>query len=178
MTDATLLTDGARPAVRLERDLPDPPEVVWQALTQREQLRSWFPCEVIVDGERWLSGARITFRFPADVSEMTLTGEVLEVEEPQRLVFTWGDETLRFELLRHGGGTRLILIDELPASAAARNAAGWESCLDRLAGIEATRDAWQPRFEAYAAGFEPVIGPQEGPPSGYGGGRPERSPQG
>jgi uncharacterized protein YndB with AHSA1/START domain len=43
MTDATLLTDRARPALRLERHLPDPPAVVWQALTDREQLRSWFP---------------------------------------------------------------------------------------------------------------------------------------
>jgi uncharacterized protein YndB with AHSA1/START domain len=40
MTDATLLTDRARPAVRLERHLPEPPSVVWQALTDREQLRS------------------------------------------------------------------------------------------------------------------------------------------
>ena len=29
MSDATLLTDRARPAVRLERHLPDPPAVVW-----------------------------------------------------------------------------------------------------------------------------------------------------
>jgi uncharacterized protein YndB with AHSA1/START domain len=35
MTDATLITDRTRPAVRLERDLPDPPEVVWAALTER-----------------------------------------------------------------------------------------------------------------------------------------------
>ena len=35
MTDATLLTDRGRPALRLERSLPDPPEVVWRALTVR-----------------------------------------------------------------------------------------------------------------------------------------------
>ena len=50
MTDAELHTDGPRPAVRLERHLADPPAVVWRALTEREQLRSWFPCDVIVDG--------------------------------------------------------------------------------------------------------------------------------
>ncbi len=160
----TLLTDGARPAVRLERDLADAPPAVWRALTDRDELRAWFPCDVIVADGRWRVGASITFRF--DEHDMTLTGEVLEVDEPRRLAFTWGDDTLRFELSAHGDGTRLVLIDELPASAAARNAAGWEVCLDRLEG-RATDDEWQPRFETYATEFEPRIGAQEGPPPGY-----------
>lgn len=163
MTNAALLTDRSRPAVRLERHLADPPEIVWGALTEREQLRSWFPCDVIVDGGEWVPGATITFPFPPEVIDMTLTGEVLEVDQPHRLAFTWGEETLRFELTPHLGGTRFILTDELPASAAARNAAGWESCLDRLARLEPAQDAWQQRFESYVAAFEPVIGHQEGP---------------
>ncbi len=80
MTNATLLTEGALPAVRLERELPDPPEVVWRAITERDQLRSWFPCDVIVDGADWLPGAAITFPFPPEVIDLTLTGEVLEVD--------------------------------------------------------------------------------------------------
>jgi hypothetical protein len=106
---------------------------------------------------------------------MTLTGEVLEVDEPHRLVYTWGEETLRFELSSLGGGTRLVLINELDPGGAARNAAGWDTCLDRLTGIEPSSEDWQPRFRAYAAQFEPVIGPQAGPPSGYKGDEPERS---
>jgi uncharacterized protein YndB with AHSA1/START domain len=160
MSDAMLLTDGTRPAVRLERRLPDPPEVVWGALTERERLRTWFPCDVIVD-------AAISFAFDPDVLDLTLTGEVLEVDEPRLLVFTWGEETLRFELSSDGDGTLLALTDELPANAAARNAAGWDSCLDRLAGLAQVSDAWQPRFTAYAARFEPVLGHQDGPPEGY-----------
>jgi uncharacterized protein YndB with AHSA1/START domain len=160
MTDATLLADRPRPAVRLERHLADPPEVVWRALTEREQLRSWFPCDVIVDGNQWRVGAAITFPFPSDVLELTLTGEVLEVDEPNVLSFTWGDDTLRFELTLEGEGTRLVLIDELPADSAARNAAGWEQCLDRLQGLEPAPDSWRPRFEHYAAAFEPAVGPQ------------------
>jgi uncharacterized protein YndB with AHSA1/START domain len=161
MTDARLLTDRARPAVRLERHLTDPPAVVWHALTEREQLRSWFPTDVIVDGGRWEVGASITFPFPPEVMDLTLTGEVLEVDEPNVLVFTWGDDTLRFELSPDEDGTRLVLVDELPADAAARNAAGWENCLDRLAGLEPAADAWQTRFEHYAAAFESALGPQE-----------------
>jgi uncharacterized protein YndB with AHSA1/START domain len=176
MTDATALTDRARPAVRLERRLPDPPAVVWRALTEREQLRAWFPCDVLVDGGDWEVGAAITFPFPSEVIDMTLTGEVLEVDEPKVLAFTWGDDRLRFELEPEGDGTRLVLIDELPANSAARNAAGWDTCLDRLAGLEPAPDAWRSRFEAYAASFEPALGPQEGPPAGYKGEEPERPP--
>jgi uncharacterized protein YndB with AHSA1/START domain len=167
MTGGTLLTDGARTAVRLERHLADPPTVVWHALTDREQLRAWFPCDVIVDGGSWEVGAAITFPFPPEVIDMTLSGEVIEVDEPNRLAFSWGEEILRFELAEENGGTRLVLIDELPPASAARNAAGWEVCLDRLAGEETGADAWRPRFEAYVAAFEPAIGPQDGPPDGY-----------
>ena len=160
MTDARLLTDRERPAIRLERHLPDPPDVVWRALTEREQLGAWFPCDVILSGGRWKVGAAITFPFPPEVLDLTLTGEVLEVDEPSVLAFTWGDDRLRFELSPEGDGTRLVLIDELPPDTAARNAAGWEQCLDRLAGIEPEPDGWQPRFERYAATFEPALGPQ------------------
>ena len=173
MTDAVLVTTGPDttgpgPAVRLTRYLPDPPSVVWQAITDREQLKAWFPCDVIVEGGRWEVGAAITFPFPPEVIEMTLTGTVLAVDEPKLLSYTWGaDEILRFELYPEGDGTRLVLVDQLRAGWAARNAAGWADCLDRLAGLPAAPDAWRRRFDAYRAAFEPVLGPQEGPPEGY-----------
>jgi uncharacterized protein YndB with AHSA1/START domain len=167
MTDATILTEGERPTVRLERELVDPPSVVWGAITEREQLAQWFPCDVIVEGGRWVVGAAISFPFPSDVIDMTLQGEVLEVEEPTRLAFSWGDEILRFELSESGSGTRLVLMDELAPSRAARNAAGWDDCLDRLVGLTIKTDAWQSHFDHYRSNFEPVLGPQEGPPAGY-----------
>ena len=40
MTDASLDTTGSKPAVRLERHLPDPPAGVWQAITEREQHKA------------------------------------------------------------------------------------------------------------------------------------------
>lgn len=170
MTDtgpAALITTGAVPAVRLERYLPDPPDVVWAALTEREQLKAWFPCDVIVEGGEWKAGAAITFPFPPDVIDMTLTGEVLRVERPAALSYTWGDEVLRFELEAVAGGTRLVLVNELPSDRAARNAAGWDECLDRLAGADPSKGSWRPRFDAYRRDFERVIGHQEGPPEGY-----------
>jgi uncharacterized protein YndB with AHSA1/START domain len=169
VSDATLLIGGRRPAVRLERQLPDPPEVVWQAITDPDELRSWFPCHVVVAGRQWRVGAAITFAFPADVIDMTLTGEVLEVDEPKLLAYTWGEETLRFELHANDRGTLLVLIDELPPGIAARNAAGWEQCLDRLVG-QPSPVGWRTYFDKYVAAFEPELGSQDGPPEGYRGG--------
>jgi len=170
MNTATLLNGGDRPAVRLERRLPDPPPVVWRAITQREQLRAWCPCDVAVAGARWTprGGDHLPLP-PPDVIDLTLTGEVLAVDEPHVLAFTWGEEILRFELSPADGGTRLVLVDELPAGSAARNAAGWDVCLDRLVGLEPGTNAGRPPFEAYSSAFAPVLGPQEGPPAGFAG---------
>jgi uncharacterized protein YndB with AHSA1/START domain len=171
MTDPVLTTEGDRPSIRLERRLTDPPNVVWRALTEPEKLARWFPCQIQVEGGTWRVGAALTFPFPPEVIEMTLTGEVLELNAPHLLVYTWGPETLRFELLDDDGGTRLLLTDVLDPASAARNAAGWDDCLDLLAGgAPPDRPAWQARFERYAASFEPIVGPQDGPPDGYTGG--------
>jgi uncharacterized protein YndB with AHSA1/START domain len=86
MNDATLVTDGQSPAVRLERHLVDPPPVVWRAITEPNELRSWFPCDVEISGGRWEAGAAITFRFSPKVMDMTLSGRVVIVEEPTLLV--------------------------------------------------------------------------------------------
>lgn len=138
MTDATLLRGDVRPTLRLERHLDDPPSFVWRALTDREQLRSWFPCDVIVEGGVWKVGAAISFPFPPDVIDMTLAGEVLEVEEPLRLSYTWGDDTLRFELQGSDDGTDLALYNEALSSGAAHDAADWDECLHRLARLTVT----------------------------------------
>ena len=165
MTEASLLP-GGRASLRLQRHLVDPPEMVWGALTEREQLLTWFPCDVEVVGGRWKVGAAIVFRFPPEIIDMTLHGQVLAVDEPRLLSFTWGEETLRFDLSLEGTGTLLVLTDELPPGIAARNAAGWEQCLVRLAR-ESPEPNWEASFDIYAAEFFGLLGPQEGPPSGH-----------
>lgn len=167
MTDASLVAKGSQPTIRLERELADPPEVVWRAITEPDELARWFPCAVLVDGGEWKVGATIEFPFPADVIDMTLRGEVLVFEPPSVLSYTWGDDTLRFELSASGGGTTLVLLNTLAADGAARNAAGWDECLDRLCGVDVAAGAWRTRFESYAASFAPTLGPQAGPPDGY-----------
>ncbi|HLK42894.1 MAG TPA: SRPBCC domain-containing protein [Thermoleophilia bacterium] len=162
---ATLHTGSSRPAVRFERELSAPPAEVWRALTDPEELKAWFPTEIVTD--RWQVGAKLTFVFP-DHPEYTTTGTVLELDEPRLLVYSWGEDTLRFELTpMASGGTRLILVDEVAAGVAARNAAGWDLCLDRLAGGSPADDAWRALFARYRTAFEPALGPQEGPPAGF-----------
>jgi uncharacterized protein YndB with AHSA1/START domain len=159
--DATLSTAGHRPVVRFERILARAPEAVWRAITDPEALKAWFPCGVVADS--WRPGATISFPFAGGP---TLTGVVLEAEEPRVLAYTWGEETLRFTLTPEPGGrTRLVLTDELDSPFAARNAAGWQVCLARLTGQEDDAgDAWKQHFDRYTAAFEPALGPQEGPP--------------
>jgi uncharacterized protein YndB with AHSA1/START domain len=161
----TLAARGARPAVRLERELPDPPAAVWRALTDPQELRSWFPTEIRT--ERWEVGATLSFVFP-DHPEYDMTGTVLELDEPRVLAYSWGEEKLRFELTpTAAGGTLLVFYDELAPGIAARNAAGWQVCLERLAGQVPPDYAWRPLFAQYSAAFEPELGPQEGPPKGF-----------
>jgi uncharacterized protein YndB with AHSA1/START domain len=120
------------PVVRFERTFPHPVGAVWEAVTDSAQLEKWFPTTVEISALR--PGAPIDFRFAQDAYP-PMTGEVREVDEPRRLVFTWGDDELTFELSERDDGTacRLtfsVVLDS--AEKAARDSAGWDDCLDML----------------------------------------------
>ncbi len=159
-TEATLISTGDKPVLRFERFLPRPIEDVWRAVTDPAEMRAWFPTRIEID--RWEPGAKLTHHFD-DPSVPSLPGTVLECSEPHRLVFTWGDDTIGFELSAVEGGTGFVLTEELGASRAARNAAGWEVCLERLVA-GSVGEEWTPRFERYRAAYQPLLGSQDGPP--------------
>lgn len=164
MSEATLLKGGTRPVLRFERQLARPIETVWRTVTDPTEMRSWFPTRIEID--EWRVGASLTHYFDQhDIDP--LPGTVLEWDPPHRVRFTWGTDTIGFELrAAPEGGTVFVLTEELNASVAARNAAGWEACLDRLQhGNES--ETWKVRFENYVAAFEPILGHQDGPPEGY-----------
>jgi len=161
VSEATLLVAGRKPVLRFERFLPRPVEDVWRAVTDPAEMQAWFPTRIEID--HWEKGATLTHHFD-DAAMDPLPGRVLECSEPHRLVFTWGDDTIGFELTPVEGGTRFVLTEEIGASRAARNAAGWEVCLERLVEGSVGED-WTSRFERYTAAFEPVLGAQEGPPT-------------
>jgi uncharacterized protein YndB with AHSA1/START domain len=164
MSEATLLRAGARPVLRFERHLTRPVDAVWRAVTDPAEMGTWFPTRIEID--EWKVGAALTHHFDEHDIE-PLAGTVLEWNPPHRVSFTWGTDTISFELApTQDGGTIFVLTEELSANTAARNAAGWESCLDRLEHGAESRP-WQPRFESYVATFEPILGHQDGPPEGY-----------
>lgn len=163
--EGTLARAGARTVLRFERHLRQPVGTVWRAVTDPVEMRSWFPARIEI-GE-WAVGAELTHHF-GDHDIDPMPGVVVEWQPPHRTRFTWGHDAIGFELSAGpGGGTVFVLTEELGAHHAARNAAGWEACLDRLEhGTES--QSWQERFDRYVARFEPILGHQEGPPAGHG----------
>ena len=170
--DASLAKDGPRYKVQFERRLAHSPEEVWRVLTERELLRKWFPCDVV--GE-WRVGAKLRFVFKegeVESGDPNLDGEVLMVEPPRLLEYRWGKSLIRCETVPDEGGCRLIFSESFEdGSIAARNAAGWETCLANLDAVledseptELDMDAWRVAFERYAAKFGPLAGTQQGPP--------------
>ena len=174
--DATLKKDGPRYTLGLERRLAHPPEKVWRVLTERELLKQWFPCEV--EGE-WKVGAELRFTFlhgeGDGLPEEELRGEVLTVEPQRLLEFRWGSHLLRCELIAVEDGCRLLFSNSFEdASWGARNAVGWEFCLDNLdlllKGATLVKfgvAVWQKTFSRYVEKFEPRFGPQQAMPESH-----------
>jgi hypothetical protein len=67
--------------LRFERRLAHPPEKVWRALTEPDQLRQWFPTDI--EGERKL-GAKLLFVFRDDAPRAEDMPELLE-HDPEDL---------------------------------------------------------------------------------------------
>jgi uncharacterized protein YndB with AHSA1/START domain len=164
MSEATLASTGPRPILRFERHLRDPIDRVWTAVTDPLEMRSWFPTRIEID--EWKVGASLVHHFDEhDIGP--LSGTVLEWDPPHRVSFTWDVDTITFNLTpAPDGGTVFVLTEQLSAERASRNAAGWESCLDRLE-FQREIETWTARFTHYTDVFEPVLGPQEGPPENF-----------
>ncbi|MHB1468445.1 MAG: VOC family protein [Solirubrobacteraceae bacterium] len=139
-TDAVLEDDDGRTALRFERLLEHPPEQVWLALTEPDELRHWHPSPF--QAELRVGGA-VSFLSPGGIAFGE--GTVTACDPPRLLAYTWGEDELRWELVTDGDGTRLTLThtfdDRLKA---ARDAAGWHLCLEALAGSMAAGDTAAP----------------------------------
>jgi uncharacterized protein YndB with AHSA1/START domain len=131
--DPTLGThaDG-RPALRIERHLKHPPEAVWRAITEPEQLNAWYPYPALSIDLR--VGGRIEFQ--------GLHAVVTRLDPPKVFAFSEhappempreSDDLIQFELAPDGDGCLLVfthVFDDRPA--AASYASGWTVCLNAL----------------------------------------------
>lgn len=97
--------------VKLEVFYPYPPERVWQVLTDRRALAIWMMDN---DFEPKL-GHKFRFYSQSSPGATTIQCEVLELEEPNRLVYTWQDSPtcepslVIWTLTAVTGGTQLQL---------------------------------------------------------------------
>jgi uncharacterized protein YndB with AHSA1/START domain len=94
--------------LRFEVEYPHPPEKVWRALTEREALAAW----LMPNDFEPRVGHQFTLRTdPAPGFDGIVHCEVLTVDEPRRVSYTWRggplDTTVTFDLEPTANGTRL-----------------------------------------------------------------------
>lgn len=168
--EGTFQIVAGRPTLRFERRLKHPIEKVWRALTDPVELEHWFPTRIesvsAADADPFVPGGKLRFPFRA-AKELDgevipdFEGEILELDPPRLLAYTWADDVLRFELIPDGDGCLLVFTDTFTEHGkAARDGAGWHVCLDglaaRLDGAEPpAEDSWRGRYENYVAVFGP-----------------------
>jgi uncharacterized protein YndB with AHSA1/START domain len=148
MTDAPLgqVLPGDPPALRFVRELAHPIDKVWSAITEREHLRSWMPCDIV--GER-REGASLRLPFWPEVldkhgfDDPGLTGTVRVWDPPRTFEWSWDTDVVRFELAGDDRLTVLTLTTWLSGKDAgpAQTAAGYHVCLDHLAQVLETGSA-------------------------------------
>jgi len=157
-----------QPTLTFERSLSHPVDRVWRALTDPADLEHWFPSKVLV--EELLPGAEMTFEFedmPLDAPS-TMGGRVTDFEPPRLFAFYWGEDHLRFELEPAGddSGCALRLMVALGTrDKAARDAAGWHVCLDRLVtrlGEASDSGEWRDYYDEYQRRGVPAGAPIQG----------------
>jgi len=162
MRHGTLVDLDGRVAVRFTVDLPATADRVWRAVSDPTDMRTWFP-QTVTYRPHVGSPVELT----DDPNRPSTRGEVLAYDPPRSFAFTWGEDELWFEVSDGeptGGGepaARLVLTDVLDLrDSAARNAAGWEVCLDELEAHLAddapagphtaeARERWRAYYEQY-----------------------------
>ena len=146
--DGDLENAGDLWKLRFTRELSHPPERVWRAITEPRHLEAWFPQRIVGD---WTVGARLTFEAPGG-EHPAFDGEVLACDPPSLLEFRWGTDVIRFEIKPHDGdvpgdvpGCTFVLTDAFDElGKAARDSAGWHTCLDYLEHhLSGTTPPWE-----------------------------------
>lgn len=167
--------DDAQWQLRFVRQIGHSVEKVWRALTAEAQQAAWLPARM--EGER-RAGAPLRFVFEEAPDHESL-GEMLTWDPPRLLEYSWEGELLRFELRAVDAGCELTFVTRfLEVGKAARDAAGWHVCLDRLMDeldgrppSPTSDERWRPLSVRYSELFGPeasTIGPPEWHPEAHG----------
>ena len=161
---ARIHKDGDHWTLVLVRQLRHPPQTVWRALTDPDQLREWAPFDA--DGNLGVAGGTVKLSTVGTPAPMISETRIRRADAPKVLEYGWGDGELRWELEAVGGGTRLTLWHSIDRRYIAMGAAGWHICLDvmdhalrgtplgRIVGPETMKfEGWQRLHAQYARQF-------------------------
>jgi uncharacterized protein YndB with AHSA1/START domain len=164
--DGTLERIGDVSILRFRRRFEHHRDKVWHALTEDEHLEGWFP--TTIEGAR-VAGGALHFSFRQGEGE-PFDGQMTAFDPPSLMELRWSDDLLRFELEADGSGCLLSLTVTFPEHGkAARDAAGWDVCLEQLAYVCAgasppwlAPDRWRAVYPRYVERLGPgasAIGP-------------------
>ena len=144
---ARAIADLAGGIILAEVEIAAPPERVFRALTESDEILRWWGSPDAYKTESWTSDLRAGGAWRADGrgsdgTPFSVGGRFLEVDPPRRLVQTWSadwdagaETTLTYQLSASNGGTRLTLRHEGFAGrpeACQSHAGGWELVLGWL----------------------------------------------
>jgi uncharacterized protein YndB with AHSA1/START domain len=156
-----LVTEDGSWALVFRRRLAQPPQQVWAALTEPDQLAQWAP----FTADRPLhSTGPVTLLATDQPGPRQIAATVLAARPPHLVEYTWGDDVLRWELAADGAGTALRLTHvRAGREQAGMLAAGWHICLDvaaelvagspigRIVGADALDHGWTELNRRYSA---------------------------
>lgn len=121
-----------------ERVLDQPPEKVWKALTDPEEIEAWF---VRTELEARVGGRYVEHH---DHVGMSMEGEVTHWDPPRAFGHTWWadpdggyqEASILWEITPEGAGSRLIMTHRFKDLEGADGImAGWHICIDILEAI-------------------------------------------
>jgi uncharacterized protein YndB with AHSA1/START domain len=122
--------------VNLEIMIEAPPETVFEFFVDPRLMQRWLGGHAVLE-------PRVGGRFAVDIGDNHVRGSFLDLQPPERVVFTWGWEgsdivppgssTVTFVFEAKEGGTLVRLMhSDLPTEEDHRHLQGWNHYLGRL----------------------------------------------
>ena len=125
---ARVQKDGEQWTLVLVKEFRQPPERVWEALTEPAHLREWAP----FDTDASLAKAGTTVQLSWVGAPTPIPTTVTRADAPRILEYNSGGNSMRWELEPVGNGTRLTLWAVIDRRFISMGAAGWHIAFDVL----------------------------------------------